>query len=55
MSELAAVLRIPDPTFFHPGSQIPDLGSELFPFRIQDPGSASKNLIFYPKIMVSKL
>ncbi len=28
---------IPDPTFFHPGS-------ELSPFRIPDPGSASKNL-----------
>ncbi len=35
MSELAAVLRIPDPTYFHPGSQIPDPGSELFPSRIR--------------------
>jgi hypothetical protein len=35
--------RIPDPTFFHPGS-------ELSPSRIPDPGSASKNLsILTPK------
>jgi hypothetical protein len=31
--------RIPDPTFFHPGSRI-----DLSPFRIPDPESASKNL-----------
>ncbi len=30
---------ITDPTFFHPGSQIPDRN-----FSIPDPGSASKNL-----------
>jgi hypothetical protein len=34
---------IPDPTFFHPGS-------ELSPSRIPDPGSSSKNLsILTPK------
>ncbi len=42
--------RIPDPTFFHPGSRIPDLGSELSPSQIPDPGSSSKNLsILTPK------
>ncbi len=36
-------------------SRNPDPGSELFPIRIQDPGSASKNLSILTQKMVSKL
>ncbi len=40
--------RIPDPTFFHPGSRIRTVS-------IPDPGSSSKNLSKKAKKMVSKL
>ncbi len=48
VSDPGCLSRIPDTTFFYPGSRIRI-------FSIPDPGSASKNLsIFNPK-MVSKL
>ncbi len=59
MADPGCLSRIPDPTFFHPGSRIPDPGSKLSPSRIPDPGSSSKNLIILTpkksKKMVSKL
>ncbi len=50
MLRIRCVFRIPDPTFFHPGSPIEG-------HRIPDPGSrsASKNYVFLTQKIVSKL
>jgi hypothetical protein len=49
VADLVCLYRIPDPTFFHPGSRIRTVS-------IPDPGSASKNLsVLTPQKIVSKL